>query len=598
MKFLKYASVFMVMALLATLVSCKKDDPDPEPEEDTVAPVVSITYPADGGTVATTEATVSLTIEYEVTDDKEIASVVVEFDGTQVSETTSFLDYRVVDGEEVVAGVADGTHTITIIATDKGDNTTTETATFTKSTVEPYTPMDNEILYMAFEGNYIESVSATTATVVGSPGFAGEGSEGNDAYAGATNAYLTLAADDLKPAELTASFYMKVNSTPDRAGILVMSPPDNDNPTAPNVRTSGFRFFREAAGDKQIFKLNVGIGDDEVWLDGGVLAQVVPNTDEWVHFAFLIGSTATSLYIDGVKVAENTDFAGIDWTGCDLLSIMSGAPLFTGWEHKSDLSYLDELRIFDKVLSETELEDLTGLDFGEPNNDPGIDPVVGPDAVETLYMSFDTDFSIAVSDAVATAVGTPTVAAGGVSGSAYVGATDSYLTIPSDGLLNDEFSVSFWHNLNADPDRAGILVIGPPDEVNPTTPNNRTSGVRFFRENAGGKQRFKLNVGDGTTDTWIDGGAFADVATDQGWVHMAFTVSQTRAQVWVNGILVAAGDFEGIDWTGCDIISVGSGAPRFTEWNHLSDLSSIDELRMYNGVLNPTQIAALKAVGD
>ena len=264
----------------------------------------------------------------------------------------------------------------------------------------------------------------------------------------------------------------------------------------------------------------------------------------------------------------------------------------------SDLSYLDELRIFDKVLSEEELEALTGIEFGEPDKDPGIDPVDGPDAVEMLYMSFDTDFTIEVSDAVATVVGTPTVADGGVSGKAYAGATDSYLTIPTEGLLNDEFSASFWMKVNPDPDRAGIVVIGPPDTEKPDTPNNRTSGFRFFRENAGGDQRFKLNVGDGTADAWIDGGEFADVAPDAGWVHMAFTVSQTRAQVWIDGILVAASDLTGLDWTDCDIISLASGAPRFTEWGHLSDLSMIDELQLYNGVLNPAQIAALKAIGN
>ena len=597
MKFLKHVSVFVLIALLTTLFSCKEDDPDPGPE-DNVAPVVAITSPADGSTVATAEETTSVTIEFDVTDNVEITSVVVDVDGTQLTELTTFADFRVVDGSEDVDNIGDGSHTITITATDIGDNTTTVSSTFTKATVEPYTPLDNEIFYMSFEGHFIESVSGETATEVGSPGFAGEGAKGDDAYAGATNSYLTFGTENLQPAALTASFYMNVGNDPDRAGILAMSAADDENPSEPNNRKFGFRFFREAADDMQIFKLNVGDGEADTWLDGGVLAQVEPNTGEWTHFAFTIEPNAVAVYIDGVKVAENLDFTGIDWTGCDIFSIMSGAPRFTGWNHVSDLSYLDDLRIFDKVLSEAELETLTGIEFGDPGNDPGIDPVDGPDAVEILYMSFDTDFSIAVSDAVATTVGTPTVTDGGVSGKAYAGATDSYLTIPTAGLLNDEFSASFWTKLNPDPDRAGIIVIGPPDLDKPATPNNRTSGFRFFREDAGGKQRYKLNVGDGTADTWIDGGAFADVVHDAGWVHMAYTVSQTRAQVWIDGILVAAGDFSGIDWTDCDIISVGSGAPRFVEWGHLSDLSQIDELRLYNGVLNPAQIATLKAIGD
>jgi hypothetical protein len=602
MKFLKHASVFFLMALLVTFFACKEEE-EPEPD-DTVAPVVSITHPADGSTVQSTEATVSVTVEYQVTDNVEITSVVIEFDGTQVAEQTSFTDYRVVDGEQVVDNVADGSHTVTITATDIGDNTTTESATFTKVTVEPYEPLDNEIFYMAFEGNYMELVSGEDATEVGTPGFAGEGKEGDDAYAGAENAYLTFATDNLQPSELTVSLFMKVNNVPDRAGILVMSPPDPDNPSAPNVRTSGFRFFREAADDNQIFKLNVGTGDAEVWLDGGVLAHVEPNTGEWTHFAFIIGATSTTLYIDGVKVAENTEFAGIDWTGCDIFSIMSGAPRYTGWNHFSDLSYLDELRIFDKALSEAELEAVSGVEIVQAEipdpDDPGLTAIDGPDATEVLYMSFDTDFTVEVAAAVATEVGSPSVVDGGVSGKAYSGDTASYLTIPTAGLLNEEFSASMWIKLDPEATRAGILTIGAPDTENPEAPNNRKNGIRFFREGNATQQTFKLNVGDGEADTWVDGGAFATFsATREGWLHLAITAGRGQSQVYLNGILAAvSADTVAVDWTDCDIISFGSGAPRFTGWNHLGETSLLDELRLYNGILNPAQIATLKAVGD
>ena len=81
-----------------------------------------------------------------------------------------------------------------------------------------------------------------------------------------------------------------------------------------------------------------------------------------------------------------------------------------------------------------------------------------------------------------------------------------------------------WYKVNAVPDRACILVAGPEDTANPTAQNNRKSGFRFFRENAGGKQRFKLNVGNGTADVWVDGGTAADVdPTANAWVHLAFT---------------------------------------------------------------------------
>jgi hypothetical protein len=42
-------------------------------------------------------------------------------------------------------------------------------------------------------------------------------------------------------------------------------------------------------------------------------------------------------------------------------------------------------------------------------------------------------------------------------------------------------------------------------------------------------------------------------------------------------------------------MSIGSGAPRFNEWGHLSDLSLIDEVRIYNKALPASEIERLAA---
>jgi len=106
-------------------------------------------------------------------------------------------------------------------------------------------------------------------------------------------------------------------------------------------------------------------------------------------------------------------------------------------------------------------------------------------------------------------------------------------------------------------------------------------------------------LGDGASDTWIDGGTFATFsATREGWLHMAITIGGGKSQVYLNGILAAvSGEDLVVDWTDCDILSIGSGAPRFTGWGHLGETSLLDDLRLYNGVLNPSQIAALAAIG-
>jgi hypothetical protein len=42
-------------------------------------------------------------------------------------------------------------------------------------------------------------------------------------------------------------------------------------------------------------------------------------------------------------------------------------------------------------------------------------------------------------------------------------------------------------------------------------------------------------------------------------------------------------------------MSIGSGAPRFNEWGHLSDNSLIDELRIYNKALTASMIQSMAA---
>jgi hypothetical protein len=82
-------------------------------------------------------------------------------------------------------------------------------------------------------------------------------------------------------------------------------------------------------------------------------------------------------------------------------------------------------------------------------------------------------------------------------------------------------------------------------------------------------------------------------------LHLAITVGGGKSQVYLNGILsaVSADDLV-VDWTGCDLLSFGSGAPRFQEWGHIGETGLLDELRIYNGILTPAQIATLKAVGN
>ena len=586
--------LFLFLLLAGSILACDREGIDPisavDPGPDQGNPEVVISFPVEGSVIQVLEAVTTVNIKFEATDDIELVEVAIDFDGAQIASFKEFLDYRRYVGNYSYDQVTDGPHTITITATDGNGKTGSASVNFTK---EPaYTPLyAGEVLYMPFDGDFIDLVNIRQPTVVGSPGFAGESVVGLDAYKGAADSYLTVPTEGLVGNELSAVFWMKVNATPDRAGVLVIGPPDEAMPSAPNNRTSGFRFFRENAGGKQRFKLNVGNGTADSWFDGGEAADVVPDNGQWHHFAFTISKTDAVVYIDGEIVKEGP-FDGVDWTGCDILSIMSGAPRFTGWDHKSDRSFMDELRLFNRELSQAEIK---GIRDTESGGGGGYTPKYDGEA---FYLGFDDgEFKEMVSGQMMTVVGTPGFAGEGkVGDNAYAGAADSYLTFPTEGLTGDEFSAAFWMKINAMPDRAGILVIGPPDAENPDAQNKRISGFRFFRENAGGEQRFKLNAGNGTADSWFDGGDAADIVVpDDTWHHFAFTISGTECVVYIDGEVVSQNAFDGIDWTECDMISIMSGAPHFTGWDHWSDLSYMDELRLFTKALTQEEISQIIA---
>ncbi len=562
---------------------------DPGPDE--AAPQVTIQFPQEGTQIQVPEPTTSINIQFQVTDDIEISTIAVLLDGNEIASFGDFPDFRNAILEFEYDNLTNGAHELRVTATDIDGKTTSESVNFEKAL--PYVPKyDGEIFYLPFDGDYLDLVSFNSATVVGNPGFAGESVIGTNAYAGATDSYLTFPTAGLLGDEFSAVFWMKVNDVPDRAGVLVISPPDPANPDAMNNRTSGFRFFRENAGGQQRFKLNVGRGDGDSWFDGGEAADVDPTIDEWVHFAFTISQSQSTVYIDGQVVSQG-DFDGVDWADTEIISIMSGAPRFTGWNHLSDQSFMDELRLFDKVLTSEEIQQIIADEASGGGS--GYTPKYEG---EVFYMPFEDNYQELVGGAAANVIGTPGFAAGKV-GQAYSGAADSYLTFPGQNLQNEEFSAVFWMNVDADPDRAGILVMGPEDSDNPDFPdvqNLRTNGFRFFRENADGMQRFKLNVGNGEADTWVDGGTDADVDPTTGaWVHYAFTISGTEAIVYIDGEIAKQSDFAGIDWTGSDLLSIMSGVPRFTQWNHLSDQSLMDELRIFDKALSQAEIQAIIA---
>src|SRR5690606_11790035 len=128
-------------------------------------------------------------------------------------------------------------------------------------------------------------------------------------------------------------FWYKVNSSPDRAGLLVIGTED----IAEN-RNQGIRLFREGNASEQRLKLNVGTGSGESWNDGGVINVA---EGEWVNVAFTISDTQTVIYFNGSPVNTATMSNPVDWTGTNNITIGAGGPTFSYWDHLHDLSAID-----------------------------------------------------------------------------------------------------------------------------------------------------------------------------------------------------------------------------------------------------------------
>jgi hypothetical protein len=351
MKIVKHKHIFRIITAALFMTACNEgiDPISPvAPGADTASPTVTIRYPGEGTLIRVREEVASIRIELDVTDDIEISSVVVKMDNNKVTEYTTFKDYRHLAATCIFDGLTNGSHTLTIEATDLSGKTASASSTFEK--VEPYRPVYlsmGEIFYMPLDGDCLELISIIEATKVGAPSFAA--GKIRQAYVGAPDAYLSFSlADFATPlagsAAISVAFWYK-RGTETRAGIISCG-------IGTDAQENGFVFFRE--GDTyDTFQVLAGDGTDGTWGGGVQLAEA--STTEWVHIAFTIGAGAIKVYCNGVEKKTAAFASPIGWAGCSTISIGSGAPTFGDWNHLGDNCQIDELRIFNKALSPEEV---------------------------------------------------------------------------------------------------------------------------------------------------------------------------------------------------------------------------------------------------
>jgi hypothetical protein len=348
MKILKYLIISSLLMALA--ISCEKGiDPinSVAPGTDSLAPTIVIAYPLEGTKVQVPDEIATITIKLTAVDDIELKKVSLLMDGEQIASFSSFKDYRRAVLEYKYDSLTMGDHVLSVVATDLSDKSTTQLVNFKK--IPPYVPLNGEVFYMPFDGDFGDLISLKEAKKVGSPSLVA-GRVGQ-AYAGAKDSYLTFPTTGILGAEFSVSFWYKLNGDPLRAGILSISntPPV---PMVDSTRRQGFRLARENSGDKQNIFVNFGIGTADVWMNPFI---AVAPSDNWMHIAVTISANKATCYVNGAVVKETGTEGPLSWAGCKLMSIGSGEPNFTYWEHFSDKSQLDELRIFNKALTAEEV---------------------------------------------------------------------------------------------------------------------------------------------------------------------------------------------------------------------------------------------------
>ncbi|QNK76425.1 LamG domain-containing protein [Winogradskyella sp. PAMC22761] len=345
---LKIGVVFMMLFL----ASCD-DGIDPITEVDSGPdledPTAQIVSPNGNVLIPFTDTEINLDIEVLVEDDIEISNVTVILDGNTIRTFDSFLDYRIFMDSFQYENLQLGSHTIVVEATDMSGKTASDSLTFNLD--NSYLPsVEGETFYMPFfEGLYTELISESDPTVVGTPNIVSGGYSGST-YEGTTDSYLTFPIDGLFGEDaFSATFWYKVNSTPDRAGILVVG---ND---VPENRNQGFRLFREGSATEQTIKANIGVGAAESWNDGGMIDVTA---GEWVHVALTVSATESKIYLNGNLQNTTVLDSSIDWTDCTDITIGAGGETFSYWGHLSDLSLIDELKLYNKALSQVEISSM------------------------------------------------------------------------------------------------------------------------------------------------------------------------------------------------------------------------------------------------
>ena len=342
----------------------------------------------------------------------------------------------------------------------------------------------------------------------------------------------------------------------------------------------------------------------------------------WMHLLYIVDRDAGTISI-GFDFKEPVTIPMESTTGVSMaassMSTSYGGKLFIGNDYSKGFGEsaglaLDEFMMFNGAFNRNDINDLAsyyGIDTGiadieEEENVRTHTSVATPskDSSEyitnyitdnnlELYLPFDKSTNNAGNvQTTINEIGKIRYRDGYFGNSLYLGSYSDYLTLDDYKLSTDSFSASFWVNINS-VSGSTAPIFSTQDLADTGT---KGQGISVYLSNS---NKLGVQIGDGSTydRAYFD---FPENYND-GWMHITFVYDRSGKQFLVS---YDFGEFQSYKITttallsktadgkdGC-IFSIGQGGDG-KYWTPLR--ASLDELMIFDGVLDSNDLAALKS---
>jgi len=344
------------------------------PEPDTIPPSVSIDSPANGAKVGGT-----LTVTAAASDNVGVAGVQFWLNGAPFGAEDTTSPYAI---SWNTTTVADGPQTLMARARDAAGNTVDSTITVLVSNAVPPPAQSLVGAYGLDDGAGTTTVEATGAngvgTLVNGPVWTtGRFGQALD-FDGVNDRVVVNNPLNLPTVDFTYSFWTRLDTVNDETFVMI-----------PNT-----------SGGNELYLVSES-GRVGAYVDGARRARSNSGSvvaGSWTHIAVTRQGAAIRIYIDGVQNGSTGSYSGaLDFGGCPLyvgVDIDSGC---TGGLGNYLDGRLDELRIYNRALSQTEIQADMSAPIGsaldtQPPSRSNLQPTgAQPFGTSQVVLAVDTD---------------------------------------------------------------------------------------------------------------------------------------------------------------------------------------------------------------